>query len=60
MENLMDKRMHDGRLQYKVNWSKASDGSELPSTWEPAENIDTSMIDEVKISLAARANVWPV
>ena len=60
MENLLDKRMHDGRLQYKVNWSKASDGSELPSTWELAENIDTSLIDEVKISQAARANVWPV
>ena len=60
MENLLDKRMHEGRLQYRVNWSKTSDRSELPRTWEPVENIDKSMIDEVKISLVARANVWPV
>ena len=60
MENLLDKRMHEGRLQYRVNWSKASDGSKLPPTWEPVKDIDKSMVDEVKISLVARANVWPV
>lgn len=46
VEKIMEKRSHNGRIEYLIKWAGYSD---VDNTWEPIENISESLVKKFEI-----------